>query len=312
MRYLRRFDSHEAYSAKYPEIKDQDYCVSAVEDTCGKKAGEAADIRVYFKDTNFAAWAGDLLCWDTEKNKWVTYQVDHSVDTALDLPANLVPDAVCVVPACHTEDGKARWCALNDVTNDSLVYGSGSSNVTGGDYFQWQNIEISPAVHLEECGGWLTTNPQMIYETNDDGSITFKNEIYYDTEDPEMYLHDSCLIPTILPDKYLKELVSPYYQTCLENMENQMVFPIEGYPSDAKCIADYYGDASGIFKFMPMCYGSDLRSKNSVAFAYYQNTYSDSHCSFSEMDGQKNTQVLLHLSPTGKEYPAALASSLYS
>ena len=133
MKYLRKFDSHEAYSAKYLEIKDQDYCVSAVEDTCGKKAGEAADIRVYFKDTNFAAWAGDLLCWDTEKNKWVTYQVDHSVDTALDLPANLVPDAVCVVPACHTEDGKARWCALNDVTNDSLRYENYSSDVTGGD-----------------------------------------------------------------------------------------------------------------------------------------------------------------------------------
>ena len=152
----------------------------------------------------------------------------------------------------------------------------------------------------------------MIYETNDDGSITFKNEIYYDTEDPEMNLHDSYLIPTILPDKYLKELVSPYYQTCLENMENQTVFPIEGYPSDAKCITDYYGNVSSSWKFRPMCYGPDLRSKNSVAFAYYQNTYSDSHCSFSEMDGQKNTQVLLHLSPTGKEYPAALASSLYS
>jgi hypothetical protein len=25
-----------------------------------------------------------------------------------------IPDAICVIPACHMDDGKARWCALRD------------------------------------------------------------------------------------------------------------------------------------------------------------------------------------------------------
>ena len=143
---------------------------------CGKKDTEEPEVRVYFKDSNFNAWAGDLLCWDTAAKKWVIQNVEHNVDTALTLPSNLVPDAVCVVPACHTEDGKARWCALNDAKNDALKPG-GNSDI---HYFKWANIANSE--NLIDEFGYCTTFPQMQSVTNDDGSMHFVNEIYYATE----------------------------------------------------------------------------------------------------------------------------------
>jgi hypothetical protein len=36
------------------------------------------------------------------------------IKTKIDFGSNLIPDSVCVVPACYTNDNKARWCALYD------------------------------------------------------------------------------------------------------------------------------------------------------------------------------------------------------
>jgi hypothetical protein len=35
-------------------------------------------------------------------------------NTKIDFGDNLIPDSVCVIPACYTDDGKARWIALHD------------------------------------------------------------------------------------------------------------------------------------------------------------------------------------------------------
>ena len=131
MKYIRKFDSHKAYTTAYTELKDLSHYVTLYADNCGPNAN--ATNKVVFSHKSNKAWAGDLLCWDTIAKDWEIIHVNLSSDT-LALGDNLIPDAVCVVPACHTEDGKARWCALNDVENDALK--AGYSNV-GKYYFRW-------------------------------------------------------------------------------------------------------------------------------------------------------------------------------
>jgi hypothetical protein len=54
-----------------------------------------------------------------------------------------IPDAVCVIPASHMEDGKARWCALRDCYNEKYRYDSyqdsNFNNVVRGTYYWSEN-----------------------------------------------------------------------------------------------------------------------------------------------------------------------------
>jgi hypothetical protein len=41
----------------------------------------------------------------------------------------LVPDAVCVIPACHTDNNKARWIALQDASTLTLKWSTSNTLV---------------------------------------------------------------------------------------------------------------------------------------------------------------------------------------
>ena len=305
MKYLRKFDSHEAFTSKYTEIKDQEYCVSAVQDMCGKKDTEEPEVRVYFKDSNFNAWAGDLLCWDTAAKKWVIQNVEHNVDTALTLPSNLVPDAVCVVPACHTEDGKARWCALNDAKNDALKAG------TNGDkhYFRWGATDAQWSTLIEELSLY-TAVPKMQYQITDDNNFYYINEAVRTTTTLNK-------LAWYCPDKYINELM-PF-----DNYSNDFsdFTQIQGYPNEVRVTMhgtgrdpfdDYDGEGSfnsvGVYPYIPDENGN-LFGKNTKAFTPLIGE--DGNNTFCDLSGFENTQILLKHSPNGTEYPAALAASLY-
>jgi hypothetical protein len=77
---------------------------------------------VFVKSTGSTAWAGDVLCWNKSTEDWEVVHVKHTYTdsegvvhdyTKFDSwDDNLVPDGVCVIPACHTDNGKARWISL--------------------------------------------------------------------------------------------------------------------------------------------------------------------------------------------------------
>jgi hypothetical protein len=102
-------------------LRELKFCVSIVEDTDKMIGGNSQKKTVFIKTNGSNAWIGDILCWNTNINNWEIYHVtDHSDNANLnDLKQKtyLIPDAVCVIPACHTNNGVAKWCALKDCSN---------------------------------------------------------------------------------------------------------------------------------------------------------------------------------------------------
>ena len=143
MKYLRKYESHSKYTRDYNNIKNQKVCVSLVKDECTKMPGsDEVKNRIFFKSKSYDAWAGDLLCWNTAIKDWEVVAVDKTKDT-ITLADNLIPDAVCVMPACHADDGKARWCALNDAKNDALKSGTNGDKHSfkwGATSAQWNTL----------------------------------------------------------------------------------------------------------------------------------------------------------------------------
>jgi hypothetical protein len=68
-----------------------------------------------------------VLCWNKSTKDWEVVHVKHTYTdsegvvhdyTKFDSwDDNLVPDGVCVIPACHTDNGKARWISLKQSDN---------------------------------------------------------------------------------------------------------------------------------------------------------------------------------------------------
>lgn len=79
------------------------------------------------KTTGSNAWVGDLLAWDTQDNKWTIINRDNigtlssdnsSCECGFDMD-RYIPDAICVIPACHMSDGCGRWIALSDCNDET-------------------------------------------------------------------------------------------------------------------------------------------------------------------------------------------------
>ena len=318
MKYINKYKSHEDYTKAYPELSELSAHVSLVVDNCGLAEGAEGVKQVRFSSMNYGAWVGDLLCWNKIDKEWQILKVEHNVDTALDLPDNLVPDAICVVPACHTEDGKARWCALNDVTNESLKYGSASSYVTGGHYFQWaigsSSDPTTPAGSLVDELPLYGVVPKLEHHINDDNDFYYINKVTGVTFNR---------LSWYAPTKYISELM-PFGQYSGDFSDFGR---IEGYPVEVRATLhgtgrdpydDYDGEPSftsgAVHPYLPDENGN-LFGKNALAFLPVTETQENGNVvgnAFLDLAGLKNTQILLKLSPTGKEYPAVLAASLYS
>jgi hypothetical protein len=81
-----------------------------------------------------------VLCWNKSTNDWEVVHVKHTYTdsegvvhdyTKFDSwDDNLVPDGVCVVPACHTDNGKARWIALKTLSS-YYIWGINTYEVPG-------------------------------------------------------------------------------------------------------------------------------------------------------------------------------------
>jgi hypothetical protein len=101
--------------------------VSLVDDTDSMIGKDSQKKTVFVKSTGSAAWVGDVLCWNKSTKDWEVVHVKHTYTdsegvvhdyTKFDSwDDNLVPDGVCVIPACHTDNGKARWISLKQSDN---------------------------------------------------------------------------------------------------------------------------------------------------------------------------------------------------
>jgi hypothetical protein len=96
--------------------------VSLVDDEDSMIGKDSQKKTVFVKSTGSTAWVGDLLAWDRWENSWAIINRDDigtlngdnsSCECGFDYE-RYIPDAICVIPACHMDDGKARWCALRD------------------------------------------------------------------------------------------------------------------------------------------------------------------------------------------------------
>lgn len=315
MIYLRKYNSHEAYSGDYNSIKGQNVCVSLVKDECTKTETTEAKTRVFFKNKGYNAWAGDLLCWNTVEKKWQIHQVDHDETkytakklTELLAEKNLVADAVCVVPACHTDNGKARWCALNDVAIPEL---STNTDKTGErQYYKWgyydrKDVEVSkPSETLVDELGCYGSFPLMAGTTNpnDERDVTYDNSTVGEwiTDGSELYMTGE-----VGPAGSLLNPISTWGAND-NDISSSYNIEMKWSPVNGCTIV-----GSKDLDTMPWAYATDGVSKNPAVFQYYYNAGSG-YNTFMDTDGLRNTQILLKLSPTGNEYPAALAASLYS
>jgi hypothetical protein len=86
------------------------------------------------------AWVGDVLCWNKSTEDWEVVHVKHTYKdedgNTCDYTKfnnwddNLVPDGVCVIPACHTDNGKARWISLKR-PSETYIWGDNTYKVPG-------------------------------------------------------------------------------------------------------------------------------------------------------------------------------------
>jgi hypothetical protein len=145
MKYLRKFASHNDYLEAFASIDNEDdklrfkNTVCIFEDDCGNEDGEKQTI-VKYSIRSSDAWVGDLLAWDIQENKWTiinrddicVFNDDECWISGFDT-ARYIPDAICVIPASHMEDGKARWCALHDCNDtkyaNSKLYTNTENNI---------------------------------------------------------------------------------------------------------------------------------------------------------------------------------------
>jgi hypothetical protein len=122
---------------------------------------------LYYKSPSATAWVGDILFWDTDANDWYIHHVkDYTTYDEDDwtFPDNLIPDSVCVIPACHTPDGKARWIALNNCVDEEY-----------NTYYRWCNkLELTPGIDVFDLNN--PTIPVMDFEILDNNNLLYLNE----------------------------------------------------------------------------------------------------------------------------------------
>jgi hypothetical protein len=134
MQYLRKFASHKEYMEAFASIESEEdrlrfkKAVCIFDDNCGSDTTKTV---VKYSIRSSDAWVGDVIAWDTQENKWVIINRDDIGDLSSDnssCTANFdtdryIPDGVCVIPASHMENGKARYCALQDsCVNNEKAY----------------------------------------------------------------------------------------------------------------------------------------------------------------------------------------------
>jgi hypothetical protein len=137
MKYIRSYNTQNDYIQDFNTIKDLEVHVSLVNDMIGKLEGTE---NVYVKSNSDSAWVGDVLCWNISTKDWEIVKVQHtytdSAGTVHDYTkidnwdSNLIPDAVCVIPACHTDNNKARWIALKQPSG-TYIWGDNTYTVPG-------------------------------------------------------------------------------------------------------------------------------------------------------------------------------------
>lgn len=256
---------------------------------------------VMYKTRSFDALPGDLLCWNIKGNKWTVYNVDHS---EADLPAvltaaGLVPDAVCVVPATHTDNGKARWCALHDVYNDEL------KAYDDNCYFFWYDYSDGTNEALdEEC---YTLIPELtLYTACPNLPVTKTNNKV-----------TACTSNTI--DKW-----NTWGNCILEIGENVGLNPynVNGKGGTANTLKPAFVNDSSILlrcykdsAIAPWSYDlENLDARNSISFEYHWDETNSGLNMLLDMSGLQNTQVLISKISTQstKPCPAALAAANYS
>jgi hypothetical protein len=233
------------------------------------------------------AWPGDVLCWNKSTNDWEVYHVTERItseefeedgytwtETTLkekfdSWDNNLVPDAVCVIPACHTDNNKARWLSLNEIkksggynwsnvcnlVNDLLCYNyiarTSINNITQyntandysseySSYIPYETINVDNSVNNKNCsisGGWTILSQKTKYDP------IGKYEIYYCTSDTEMvstptlYKNDEYLIKHEDCFKYFSE-----YNNVLRDINGQqntnilIANGIDNFPAAKACV----------------------------------------------------------------------------
>ena len=222
---------------------------------------------------------------------------------------------------------------MNDVTNESLKYENYSSDVTGGDLFLWAigscDDSTTPAGKLIDELPQACYAPRMCLTIEDDTCRALLNKVgsfgfRYNRIPFEFGALTELNVNGV--DEWMNS----------EGATERCI--IEGY-NTTNIWCDLHGAGfdgvgetgsidqsvrSATSAYCPRHYTANNYGKNPLTFAI-SDGFTDEVLTNNEvtlngnyinmlgdLDGLRNTQILLKLSPTGKEYPAALAASFYS
>jgi hypothetical protein len=116
MKYIRRYKTQNDYINDFVELRNLPIYATLIDDEDDMIGGDEQKKTVFMKTKTSDAWVGDILCWNQKEECWEIYNIKNYTDDESfnfdDWDTNLIPDSICVIPACHTDNNKARWLGI--------------------------------------------------------------------------------------------------------------------------------------------------------------------------------------------------------
>jgi hypothetical protein len=227
--------------------------------------GDEQKKTIYVKTKEHNAWIGDILCWNTNTNDFEVYHVtDHSDDATLNDLKNksyLIPDSICVVPSCHTNNGKAKWCALKDAsdsnysqTSDNPKWFQIAADTDDWDLFKESLNNFDARENFGCTDATYAQHPALL--TNTAESYNMHGAIIR-----EIYTGDNNTLSSL---------------NCISNQSNDSLAvsykDVINDPIDNRIInmhSDGYSDINGIRGIAPCIFNDDMLTKNTYMFKNY-------------------------------------------